>query len=201
MQIKSWIILNLLSEWLKKTALHTANLRFSLIFLLLFKTTVFAQTIWKVEPTSEIKFTIKNMGVSVEGKFKNFVAHIKFDPDHLDQSEIEGIVYANSIDTDISARDRHLRDEEYFYVAKYPQITFKSAQIFKHQNYYIARGTLTMKNVKKEILIPFYFTPNQDNKARFSSSFSLNRLDYNVGGKSLMLSNDVNVKIEIQATK
>ncbi|MCS7077208.1 MAG: YceI family protein [Bacteroidia bacterium] len=163
--------------------------------------TVLSQSVWKVEPTSEVKFTIKNAGIIVEGKFKSFTATIKFDPEHLDKSEIQGIIHANSIDTGIGMRDRHLRDEEYFYVTKYPKIIFQSLQVFKYENYYIARGTLTMKNVKKEILLPFYFTPEGDNKAYFKCSFSLNRLDYGIGGKNLMMSDEVNVKIEIHASK
>lgn len=160
-----------------------------------------AQTVWKVEPSSEIKFTIKNAGIAVDGKFKTFTANIKFDPEHLDKSQIEGTIDVNSIDTGIGSRDKHLRSEDYFEVAKYPIITFKSEQIFKYQNNYVARGKLTIKNVTKEILIPIHFTPKEGNKAHFKSTVLLNRIDYGVGGKSLMMSDELTATLEIEVSK
>lgn len=166
-----------------------------------FNFSAFAQTTWKVETGSEIKFTIKNAGISVDGKFKTFTADIKFDPDHLDKSQIEGTIDVNSIDTGIGSRDKHLRSEDYFEVTKYPKITFKSEQIFKYEGNYVARGKLTIKNVTKEILIPIHFTPKEGNKAHFKSTVLLNRIDYGVGGKSLMMSDELTAILEIEATK
>lgn len=162
---------------------------------------VSAQTVWKVDPTSEIKFTIKNAGISVDGKFKTFTAEITFDPEHLDKSHIEGSIDVNSIDTGIGSRDKHLRSEDYFDIVKYPKITFKSEQIFKYEGNYVARGKLTIKNVTKELLVPIHFTPKQDNKAHFKSTVLLNRIDYGVGGKSLMMSDELTATLEIEAHK
>lgn len=160
-----------------------------------------AQTTWKAESSSQIKFTIKNAGISVEGKFKTFTADIKFDPENLGKSQIEGTIDVNSIDTGIGARDKHLRSDDYFDVVKYPKITFKSEQIFKYEGKYVARGKLTIKNVTKEVLIPIEFTPQEGGKAHFKSTVLLNRIDYGVGGKSLMMSDDLTAIIDIQATK
>ncbi len=160
-----------------------------------------AQTVWKIEPTSEIKFTIKNAGIAVNGKFKTFTANIKFDPEHLDKSQIEGTIDVNSIDTGIGSRDKHLRSDDYFDVSKYPKITFKSEQIFKYEGNYVARGKLTIKNVTKEILIPIHFTPKEGNKAHFKSTILLNRIDYGVGGKSLMMSDELTATLEIEVSK
>lgn len=172
-----------------------------LILLIDFVSISFAQIEWKVESNSEVKFAIKNAGITVDGKFKTFTADIKFDPQHLDKSQISGTIDANSIDTGIGSRDRHLRSEEYFNVPKYPKITFKSEQIFQYEGKYVARGKLTIKNVTKEILLPVQFTPKDNNKAYFKSTLLLNRLDYGVGGKSFIMSDEVTVTIEIHATK
>lgn len=160
-----------------------------------------AQTVWKVEPTSKIKFTIKNAGIAVDGKFKTFTADIKFDPEHLDKSQIEGSIDVNSIDTGIGSRDKHLRSDDYFDVPKYPKITFKSEQIFKYEGNYVARGKLTIKNVTKELLIPIHFTPKEGNKAHFKSTILLNRIDYGVGGKSMMMSDELTATLEIEVSK
>jgi polyisoprenoid-binding protein YceI len=162
---------------------------------------VCAQTVWKTEPNSEIKFTIKNAGIAVDGKFKTFTADIKFDPEHLDKSQVEGNIDVNSIDTGIGSRDKHLRSEDYFDVPKYPKITFKSEQIFKYEGNYVARGKLTIKNITKEILIPIHFTPKEGNKAHFKSTILLNRIDYGVGGKSLMMSDELTATLEIEVSK
>lgn len=172
-----------------------------LVVLIGFQNLVLAQTAWKVEPTSEIKFTIKNAGIAVDGKFKTFTADIKFDPEHLDKSQIEGSIDVNSIDTGIGSRDKHLRSDDYFDVPKYPKITFKSEQIFKYEGNYVARGKLTIKNVTKEILIPIHFTPKEGNKAQFKSTVLLNRLDYGVGGKSMMMSDELTATLQIEVSK
>lgn len=162
---------------------------------------LFAQVpTWKIEPTSKITFSIKNAGVTVEGKFSVFTGEIHFDANKLESSHIEGSVDVQSIDTGIGARDKHLRNEDYFEVVKYPKISFKSNKIVKYEGNFVVEGILSIKDVKKDILLPLHITPNGD-KANFKSTFTINRIDYHVGGSSLMMSNDVTFIVSVDAAK
>jgi polyisoprenoid-binding protein YceI len=90
------------------------------------------------------------------------------------------------VDTGISSRDEDLRGEKYFDVERFPEICFVSESISQTDDGYRTRGKLTMKGVTRTVTIPF---EKQGNTLR--GTFSLNRLDYNVGeGVSTFLVSD-----------
>jgi polyisoprenoid-binding protein YceI len=64
--------------------------------------------------SSNITFKIKMLGAEVIGKLSGFQGAIHFDPEHLAQSSIYGSVEANTIDTDNSLRNRHLKEKKAF---------------------------------------------------------------------------------------
>ncbi|RZA01311.1 MAG: YceI family protein [Sphingobacteriaceae bacterium] len=169
-----------------------------LIAFLFFITTAFAQV--KVAK-AKITFQIKNLGINTNGFFGNMQANIQFDPAALATSTIEATADVNSINTDNDTRDEHLRSDEFFDVAKFPKITMKSVS-FKHKsgNNYSGQFNLIMKNHTKSFEVPFTYVASGNNGS-FKGSFKLNRLDFGVGEKSLVLSNDVTVNLEVETSK
>ena len=106
------------------------------------------------------------------------------------------------MDTDIEARDNHLRKEEYFDVEKYPKISFKSTKVTttNKEGYLFIFGIITIKNVSKEISFPFTQT-SKDGGILFEGEFKLNRRDFGVGGKSFSVADDLTVELSIFARK
>jgi len=146
---------------------------------------------------SSVTFKIKNAGITVDGTFKTFEAHIDYNESAKAPSSIKASIKTESIDTGIEGRDKHLRKEEYFNVATFPTITFESTQILKTTTgTFIAEGKLTMKGVKKDIRIPFTYT-----NGVFGGTVTFNRLDYGIGGGSLIMGNDVEVFLKVTAAK
>jgi polyisoprenoid-binding protein YceI len=150
---------------------------------------------------STIKFQLKNLGVNTGGTINGLTANMDFNPDKLETSTIEATLDANSINTDNDLRDSHLRGEEYFDVTKYPTITMKSIS-FKHKSgdKYTGQFNLTIKGITKTFELPFTYTTDAAG-AMFKGGLKLNRLDFNLGGKSLVMSNDVSISIEVQVGK
>ena len=169
-----------------------------LIAILFFITGAFAQV--KVTK-AKITFQIKNLGINTGGSFGAMQANVQFDPAHLNASTIEASADVNSINTDNDTRDEHLRSDEFFDSARFPKIIMRSVS-FKHKsgNNYSGQFNLTMKDHTKALDIPFTYIDN-GNSATFKGSFKLNRLDFGVGGSSLVLSNDVTVSIEVETAK
>ncbi len=169
-----------------------------LIAILFCAITSFAQV--KVTK-AKVTFQIKNLGINTNGFFGNMQANIQFDPNALATSTIEATVDVNSINTDNDTRDEHLRSDEFFDAAKYPKITMKSVSL-KHKsgNNYSGQFNLTMKNHTKAFEVPFTYVA-AGSTGTFKGSFKLNRLDFGVGEKSLVLSNDVTVFIEAETEK
>jgi len=144
---------------------------------------------------SSVIFKIKNAGIGVDGAFKIFEVHIDYNESAKAASSIKATIKTESIDTGIEGRDNHLRKEEYFNVAAFPDIIFESTQILKTTSGgFIAEGKLTIKGVTKDIRIPFTYT-----NGVFEGPLTLNRLDYGVGGSSLTMGNDVEVLLKVAA--
>ena len=172
-----------------------------LFFILLLLTTIgFAQTKHTLTKSS-VTFHIKNLGINTGGSIGGIKADIQFDPAHLDASTISATADVNTINTDNDSRDEHLKSDSYFDVAKYPRITIKSVSL-KHRSGSNYTGTfnLTLKDKTNPIQVPFSYVETGNN-ASFKGSFQIKRTDYGVGGKSLVMSNDVTVTINVETTK
>src|ERR1700761_2015679 len=155
--------------------------------------TLFKNTIIR----SAITFQIKNMGIGTGGSLGGLQADIQFKPADLATSSIEATVDVNTINTDNSSRDEHLKSDDFFDVAHHPKITLKSVS-FKHKSSsnYTGVFNLTIRAKTKQVEVPFTFT-EKDNSQAFKGTFKINRLDYGVGGTSLVLSDEVIVNIDM----
>lgn len=172
-----------------------------LIFLVLAtSSSAWAQTRW-TPVSATVSFKIKNAGLNVDGHFTGLIGTVLFDPEHLAQSSIEASIDAASISTGIELRNNHLKKEEYLNVAKYPKITMKSVSFEKQADgTYKGHFKLILKGVTKEVVIPFTYTVTGD-KAVFKGSFTMNRLDYGVGGKSITMADELTIFIQLNVTR
>jgi polyisoprenoid-binding protein YceI len=141
------------------------------------------------------------MGINTGGSFSGLKADIKFDPAHLDASTIEASIDTKTINTDNENRDHHLKSDSYFDAEKYPEITMKSIS-FKHKSgdSYTGVFNLTIKHKTNSVEVPFIYSEN-GNTASFKGTLRIKRTDYGVGGKSLVMSNDVTITINVDASK
>ena len=156
------------------------------------KNTVTAVKTWEVK-TATVRFKIKNAGIPVTGTLQGFEGNILFDPARLTESKLEGLVATKSIDTANTMRDFHLRMPDYFRAAKFPQVTMKTTQITKQPSGgFLGTFELTIKGKTKSLKIPFSFE-----EQLFKAQFEINRLDFGVGGRSFVLSNQVKVMLEV----
>jgi polyisoprenoid-binding protein YceI len=150
---------------------------------------------------SAITFEIKNLGISTGGSISGLLADVHFTPANLNSSTLEASVDVNTINTDNSSRDEHLRSEDFFDVLHYPKIALKSIA-FKHKggNNYIGTFTLTIKGKSKQIEIPFTYL-DKENAFEFKGAFKINRVDFGVGSKSMILADEVTVNIDCEEKK
>ena len=88
----------------------------------------FAQA--KVVPAqSQITFAIKEMGVSVEGKFTKWTADIAFDPKKPEAGKVAFTIATGSAAFGAPETDAEVPKPEWFNVAKFPNATFASTAI------------------------------------------------------------------------
>jgi polyisoprenoid-binding protein YceI len=173
----------------------------SILFLLaLLITNLLIAQYKPIDKNSSVKFEIKNFGINISGSFTGLQGNISFDKDHPENAKFEISIDANTINTDNSARDNHLREESYFDVKKYLRISFVSTKIVRASNGTLTIfGKLTIKGTTKDISFPFTAISNNEGYI-FKGSFSINRRDYGVGGSST-ISNNLEVELNITAIK
>jgi len=136
---------------------------------------------------SNVKFSVTHMMVSeTEGKFKKFSGTLDSKEADFKDAKIDFTIEVASIDTDDDQRDGHLKSADFFDVATYPTITFKSTSFTKTgANTYKLTGNLTMRGVTKTVSFdvtggksikdPYGFT-----RVGFKIKGLINRMDYGV---------------------
>ena len=121
---------------------------------LAYTNTAAAET-YKFDQThSTIGFKVGHFLGTAAGKFKQFNGTIELDREHPANSSVVARIDVRSIDTGIVKRDNHLRSADFFDVAKYPEITFKSRSIKQTgpQSGDIA-GDFTMHGITRPIIL------------------------------------------------
>lgn len=121
--------------------------------------TAHADETYKIDPVhSSISFKVRHFFSYVNGSFKKFEGTISVDRDHPEKSSVTATIDAASIDTKNEKRDADLRSEDFFEVAKYPTITFKSKSVKQTgADSGDIVGNLTMHGVTKEITLQVKF--------------------------------------------
>jgi polyisoprenoid-binding protein YceI len=172
------------------------------LVLLFISNLIFAQTLTPTDAGSSVHFTIKNFGIKVGGDFTGLKGSVVFNPKSLSSSSFNITVDANSINTDNGSRDKHLRKEEYFDVAKFSTLSFASTKITESTvvGRYFVIGNLTIKGVTKTVQFGFSATPTEAGY-KFVGEFEINRRDFGVGGSSSVMADKLKVKLEIAAKK
>jgi polyisoprenoid-binding protein YceI len=104
---------------------------------------------------STAQFAVKHMMVStVRGEFRKLAGTVEIDDRNLAHSSVEASIDAATIDTGVDKRDEHLRSADFFDVAKFPKITFKSTEVKKAgRDQYKVAGDLTLHGVTKRVVL------------------------------------------------
>lgn len=163
---------------------------------------------------STIGFSIRHNEINwVSGRFKDFAGMIRYDDKDVPKSSVEFTAKVESIDTGVAARDNHLRTADFFEVAKFPDLTFKSTRVErKGKDRYVLHGDLTLKGVTKAVAIPFTIAgaiKDGRGNTRFGvqGNTTINRRDYGITwGKALAaggldVGNEVTISLNLEVVK
>ena len=150
---------------------------------------------------TKVNFMIKNFGSTVDGSFTGLKGTLEFNENDFSATKFKVTLDAKSIDTGIGMRDNHLRKQDYFDVTRFPVIQFISTKVVRGSGGAgMITGKLTIKNITKEITFPFTFSVAKGNPL-FKGEFKLNRRDYEVGGNSISLADELKVILDVPFKK
>jgi polyisoprenoid-binding protein YceI len=155
-----------------------------------------AATNWQVAEGWSIGFSSNDAG----GVFKTFKGVIVFDEKDPAASQFDVTIDAASINTGNGLQNKHAKSDEWFDVAKYPQIRYHSARIVKAGSGYQATGDLELHGVKRPVTIPFHFQRTASGGV-FTGSFTINRSDFHVGKPGGDVAEQIKIDISVPVIK
>jgi polyisoprenoid-binding protein YceI len=155
---------------------------------------------------STLGFTANQSGGDVDGGFEKFTARIVFAETDLSGSSFDVEIDTASVNTHEDDRDTALRGEDLFDVGRYPRARFITTGFTrKSPGAYEATGQLTIRDVTRDIRLPFTFTTTQEGGATVAwlkGGVTLNRLDYGIGQgdwkDTTWVANEVRVKFALR---
>ena len=171
---------------------------------------------WVLDPMhSEVQFKVKHLVIStVSGFFKSFEGSLETDNEDFTDAKIDFSLDIDSIDTNQSQRDEHLKSPEFFDAAAYPKITFESTSFTKtdEEDEYELAGNLTIKGITKPVTLDVEFGGAAadfygNTKAGFEISGKINRKDFGLTWSgvteagSVVVGEDIKLLINVQFAK
>lgn len=132
---------------------------------------------------SAITFSVDQAGAPLQGSFKSYSAEVCMDPKDVAKGSVQVDVQTASADTEVPELDDALKDSDFFDVAHWPKASFVSESMKQTgAGQYSVTGKLTIRDVSREVTVPFTWVPAVDGKsAKLKAHISIQRLDYKVG--------------------
>jgi len=170
---------------------------------------------YTIDPAhSSSDFAVKHMMIStVKGSFSKTTGTIVYDEKNLSASSVEATIDATSITTRVDQRDNHLKSPDFFDVAKFPTITFKSKQWYREGGALRIKGDLTIHGVTKEVVLDVD-GPTPEVKgmggARIGATATtkINRKDFGLtwsrpleAAGGVLVGDEVTITIEVEASR
>ncbi len=170
---------------------------------------------WTIDPVhSEINFSVRHMMIStVRGQFQKFTGTVNFDEMTPAKTSVDVQIDAVSVNTKEAQLDGHLKSPDFFDVAQYPYLTFKSKRVEVRDSHHAKLiGDLTIRTVTKEVALDVEYSgqaksPWGTTSAGFSAQTKINREEWGLtwnqaletGG--VLVGKDVTISIEVEIVK
>lgn len=153
-----------------------------------------------VAPQSEVAFTIKQMGVPVNGRFKRFGVQTNFNPKSPQTSQVT-LRFELASATVSADADPELGKPDWFATAKFPQATFASTGIKAlGSGKFEVAGKLSIKGTSRDVVVPVQLV-QAGGVSTVTGGLPIKRLDFKVGegdwADTSFVANDVQVKFKL----
>jgi polyisoprenoid-binding protein YceI len=170
-------------------------------------------TKWIIDPThSEVAFKVKHLVIStVTGYFRKFEGAAESASEDFNGASVTFSLDVNSIDTNQSDRDQHLKSADFFDTASFPSIAF-AGKLVNQGGEYQLQGDLTLKGITQQVALDVTYggtvaDPYGQTKAGFEIEGKLNRKDFGLTWSaiteagSVVVSDQVRLQLSVQLVK
>ncbi|WP_439488762.1 YceI family protein [Algoriphagus sp.] len=170
-------------------------------------------TKWIIDPThSEVSFKVKHLVIStVTGYFRKFEGSAESNSDDFDGASVSFTADIDSIDTNQSDRDAHLKSADFFDAENHPNLSFDGKIVNEGGDYKLV-GDLTLRDTTKKTELNVDFggvaaDPYGQTKAGFEIEGKINRKDFGLSWSavteagSVVVSDQVRLILSVQLVK
>jgi len=164
---------------------------------------------------SSAQFAVKHLMIStVRGEFHGLTGSVNWDDKDITKSTVDVTIDATSVDTREPDRDKDLKSPNFFDVAKYPTMSFKSKKIEQASAGKLkVTGDLTIHGMTKEVTLdvegptPPIKDPWGNTRIALNAMTTINRQDFDVkwnhtmDGGGVVVGDNVNITIDAELVK
>lgn len=162
---------------------------------------------------TDVGFSVKHLMITnVKGNFTDYEGKIDFDYKTKTFNALEAKIKATSVNTGIEKRDNHLRSDDFFAAAKYPEITFKMKSYKADGDEGVMTGDLTIRGITKEVELDVEDIATikdleGNNRVGFTLKGKINRMDFDLKWNKALefggvaVSETVKLIVEVQAVE
>ena len=151
---------------------------------------------------------------TVRGEFHGVTGTVNWDDKDITKSTVDVMIDATTVDTREPQRNAHLKSPDFFDVARYPTMTFKSKKIEQVAPGKLKiTGDLTIHGVTKEAVLdvdgptPPIQDPWGNTRVAVTATSRVNRQDFGVkwnakmDGGGVVVGDDVSITIDLEMIK
>jgi polyisoprenoid-binding protein YceI len=168
---------------------------------------------WTIDPGhAEVGFVGRHFGLTkVRGRFTDVEGSVTVG-ERPDSSDVKVVIGMASVSSGDTARDDHLRSEDFFDVVNHPQATFRSTGVVTTGAEGRITGDLTIKGITRPVTLAAEYVghatdPWGADRAVFSAAATINREDWDLtwnmvleaGG--LLVSKEIRLEIEVELVR
>jgi len=157
---------------------------------------------------TQILFFVNHMGFSnSNGKFLGFDGSFNFDAAKPAEGNVSLVIDTNSLNMDDAKWEEHLKDKNFFNTGSFPTMTFKSTKVtMTGEKTAKLTGDLTLLGVSKPVTLDVVLNKcgehpmSHAKTCGFSATGNLKRTDWGMKAYVPMVSDDVQLRIEVEAS-
>jgi polyisoprenoid-binding protein YceI len=170
---------------------------------------------WQIDSAhSGIHFSVRHLVIAkVRGQFGRWTGALSVPEGDFSKATVEVVIDATSIDTAVPDRDTHLKSVDFFDVASFPEITFRSRLIEpRGGDHFALIGNLTIRGISREVVLDVESAgqtkdPWGNVRAGFAGKTAVDRKEFGLtwnqvleaGG--VMVGDRVEIEVEVEAVR
>lgn len=158
---------------------------------------------------TQILFFVDHLGFSKsQGEFHDYDGGFTFDPEDWSSAAVDVTIRTHSVDMDDHAWDKHMRNEDFFHVNKYPTMRFRSTRVEQTgERTGRIHGELTLLDTTRPVTLDVTFNKagehflSKEWIAGFSADTTIKRSDFGMTYGLPAVGDAVEIRLEVEGVR